>query len=358
MEEPSKSSTTSSITIENLPREILWIIFSYMDQKTAQSSTSTCKLWFELIRGNSDLSSHIYLEPIELHELDERLWDLQLIWARWPVLKTIHFLGYYPIYATEKIAKYSLRLVDSTNCPTLKRVTISASYCLTRFSLELIGNTTFRGATSPASAPGQGKTTITWRRAAAGPAAFYFANQGKTAVLSHVAPLTFKPKDIYIKFVNPIKDMNIHYFQTYFCQLLFWLTNSLQRVQIQVLELYYIEALFPNLRDITDLYVMNTTYNDFLYYDLGKMGHQFKNLRKFHINVNCHMKSKFEDYYEFPADIRDFWQARIDKKFQDITDVKIQIYRGAHYTGEMFFTIIKKPNQKTEIVLVSEALRK
>ena len=113
-----------------------------MDQKTAQSSTATCKLWFELIRGNSDLSSHICLKPIELHELDERLWDLQLIWARWPVLKTIHFLGHYPIYATEKIAKYSLRLVDSTNCPTLKRITISASYCLTRFSLELIGNST------------------------------------------------------------------------------------------------------------------------------------------------------------------------------------------------------------------------
>ena len=297
MEEPSKSSTTSSITVENLPREILWIIFSYMDQKTAQSSTATCKLWFELIRGNSDLSSHICLKPIELHELDERLWDLQLIWARWPELKTIHFLGYYPIYATEKIAKYSLRLVDSTNCPNLKRVTISASYCLTRFSLELIGNS------------------------------------------------TSNLKDICIRFVNPIKDMNIHYFQTCFSQLMFRLTNSLQRLQIQVLELYYINALFPDLRDITDLYVVNTTFNDFIQYDLGKMCQQFKNLRKFHINVSLHMKSldlKITDYYD-PVDV--------DTIFQDITDVKIQFYRYPidRDTGEMVFTIIKKPNQKTEI---------
>ena len=57
MEEPTESSTTSSISIENLPREILSIIFTYMDQKTVQSSTATCKLWFDLIRGNSNLSA-------------------------------------------------------------------------------------------------------------------------------------------------------------------------------------------------------------------------------------------------------------------------------------------------------------
>ena len=60
MEEPPESSTTSSISIENLPREILWIIFSYMDQKTVKSSTATCKLWFDLIHSNSDLYGRIY----------------------------------------------------------------------------------------------------------------------------------------------------------------------------------------------------------------------------------------------------------------------------------------------------------
>ena len=300
-----KSSTTSSISIKNLPREVLWIIFSYMDQNTAQSSAASCKLWFEMIRVNSDLSSHICLKPIELHELDERLRDLQFIWARWPVLKTVHFSGYYPIYglpinATEKIAKYSLRLVDSRDCPTLEKITISASYSLTRFSLELIGNS------------------------------------------------TSNLKDIYIRFINPIKDMNIHYFQTYICQLLFRFTNSLQRVQIQVLELYYINALFPDLKDITDLYVVKTTsFVNLIKFDLRKMCWQFKNLKRFHINVSLGIKSETDNYWVDDYWVKNEFSEDVDTIFQDITDVKIQCYRD---TGGIIFTIAKKPNQKTEIL--------
>ena len=110
-----------------------------------------------------------------------------------------------------------------------------------------------------------------------------------------------------------------------------------------MLDLYYINALFPDLRDITDMYVVNTTFNDFIQYDLGKMCQQFKNLRKFHINVSLHMsESRFENHYD-PEDV--------DTIFQDITDVKIQFYRYPidWDTGEMVFTIIKKPNQKSEI---------
>ena len=45
------------------------------------------------------------------------------------------------------------------------------------------------GATRAALAPGQAKTTITWRRAAAGANAFYFAKQGKTTVLLVLPPM-------------------------------------------------------------------------------------------------------------------------------------------------------------------------
>ena len=61
-----------------------------------QSSTATCKLWFELIRGNSSLSSHICLKTME--DIDKQLCDLELTRARWPALKTVDILGEYSIF--------------------------------------------------------------------------------------------------------------------------------------------------------------------------------------------------------------------------------------------------------------------
>ena len=91
-----KSAATNSISIDNFPREILCIIFSYLDNKSVQNSTATCKPWFELIRGNSNLSSHIYFKIVKLQEFDERVQNLKLTGARWPVLKTVQFHGYFP----------------------------------------------------------------------------------------------------------------------------------------------------------------------------------------------------------------------------------------------------------------------
>jgi hypothetical protein len=142
MDEPPKKkvkvahedSKTSLVSLTNLPREILCTIFSNMDKKSVQNSTGTCKLWFELIRGNSNLSNHICLKTIELQEFDERIGDLELTSARWPVLKTITFFGDYPSFIADKIVQYSLKLLNSKDCPTLEKVIISVSYCLTRFS--------------------------------------------------------------------------------------------------------------------------------------------------------------------------------------------------------------------------------
>ena len=42
-----------------LPREILSIIFSYLDKKSRKNATATSKLWFDVIRNDSNLSNHI-----------------------------------------------------------------------------------------------------------------------------------------------------------------------------------------------------------------------------------------------------------------------------------------------------------
>jgi hypothetical protein len=69
-------------------------------------------------------------------------------------------------------------------------------------------------------------------------------------------------KKIYIKFVSCYTHTQeaIEPFRKNFCQMLNYLTNlALQRVQIIVQKLYYINTLFSNLEHLTDLHVKTTT---------------------------------------------------------------------------------------------------
>ena len=141
MEEPpskkikvNEDSLTNLISVEILPREILYIIFSYLDKKSVQSTTATCKLWFELIRNDSNLSSHVCFKAIKLQEFDKRIQDLEISVARWPVLKTIKFCGHYPYFSVvEKLVQRTTKLVNSKDCPPLEKIIVSVSYCLERF---------------------------------------------------------------------------------------------------------------------------------------------------------------------------------------------------------------------------------
>jgi hypothetical protein len=74
--------------MENLPSEILCIIFSYLDIKARKSATSTCKCWLDVIRSDSNFSNHIcYKRTFE--ELQRRIKNLEWDWKRWPALKTL-----------------------------------------------------------------------------------------------------------------------------------------------------------------------------------------------------------------------------------------------------------------------------
>ena len=153
MEEPPNKKTkanfdrsaTSLISIGYLPREILCIIFAYLDKRSVQHATATCKLWFELIRGNSSLSSHICFKIVQLSKLEVyRMYqNVKLTGARWPVLKKVEFVDnamyrchscnhsdHAYIYRADFIETYSRRLVDPKVCSTLEEIIISATYCL------------------------------------------------------------------------------------------------------------------------------------------------------------------------------------------------------------------------------------
>ena len=120
--------------MENLPSEILCMIFSYLDEKTLQYATSTCKLWFELIRRETNLSSCVNLRNMNVLEFHQKIENSDWIWSRWPVIKTLEF-GIPTLSRdkpfTAKEAKDLHKFLYFEQCPTLEKVISSVSCYLT-----------------------------------------------------------------------------------------------------------------------------------------------------------------------------------------------------------------------------------
>ena len=368
MEEPPNKKTkansaANSICIGNLPREVLCIIFSYMDKTSMQNSTATCKLWFELIRGNPNLSSHIYFKIVKLQEFDQRIQDLNLTgargWrARWPVLKAVEFHGPFPYsYVSEKIALRSRKLVNSKECPTLEKIIINASYGLTRtfpqYSHLLSGSIkelTFNLKDDLKSIQVERVTKLSLILDLKPHEFQEIQERTLTNGLKLIGSTAYNLKEIYIKFVSCFDtEKTKEDFQKSFRQMLEHLKKSLQKVQIEVKNLDHINTLFPYLEELTDLYVKDTDLDEFqifLSFHGPKFRLRFKNLRKFHIDVNLSLDGS--------QLIEDDWMKvrlpqAIDKMFQDITDVKILFNWGTGYPKQTVVTVTKKPNKTTEV---------
>ena len=86
----------NAISIAIIPKEVLCIIFSHLDRQSVKNVTATCKLWLEIIRGDSRRSSHVCLlsRHMSLQGFDEIIADLDFPLVKWPVLKSIEFRGY------------------------------------------------------------------------------------------------------------------------------------------------------------------------------------------------------------------------------------------------------------------------
>ena len=349
-----KSSATNSIGIGNLPREVLCIIFSYLDKKSVRNSTATCNLWFELIRGNSNLSSHV-----KLYDFDKRIQDFKLTGARWPVLKTVQLCG----YVAEKIPIRSMKLVNTKECPTLEKIIISCPYCLTskfpqfpRLLSGTITELTFNLKDELRSIQLEHVTSL-------------MLVLDSKAIRERTLPNGLKLigntannlKELYIRFVNsdaicyywstlnptPEEKEALESFQRSFCQMIKSMAKSLQKVQIKVQHLFYIDTLFPHLEELTDLYVLHTYFDNFQRFiacNLEKFSQQFKNLRRFHIDVSLSRV----DYSQFDW-IKDRLPQVIDEMFQDITDVKIQFNTRRESNEVTAITVTKEPNQNTKV---------
>ena len=128
---PKLDHPVSLTNVGILPREILCIILSYLDKKSVKSAGESCKLWLELIRNDSNLSSHVYLKCDGLKELQTKIEKSEWIWNRWPVLKVLE-LGPLSIKIDEpKSIQEASDLVKSINfkdSSTLEKVIFSANF--------------------------------------------------------------------------------------------------------------------------------------------------------------------------------------------------------------------------------------
>ena len=104
------SDAVNLIKIEILLREILCIIFSYLDKKSVRNATASCKLWFELIWSDNQLSGYMCIEKFGLAQVFKKIYIGEWNWARWPVLKTLKFGGLSAINVQPLLPKNDLLL--------------------------------------------------------------------------------------------------------------------------------------------------------------------------------------------------------------------------------------------------------
>ena len=264
-----------------LPREILCVIFSYLDGKSRLSASEACKFWFELIRNNSNFSSHIFLKYNGLKELKIKIERSEWIWDRWPVLKVLK-LGPPSVHIDEPVsANEALDLVKSINfkeCPTLEKVIFSVNFDLDDFLAEF--NLGFAIAT--------------------------------------VEQLTFNPKHanesfgreqisvlhIDLESANP----SIH---SMFDQNIFeYLNDSIQTVKLTVKYIKTILYLSNTLDFVTDLCVKQLTGS--LLKSTEPIFQQFKRMRKCQVNVTLWSVEEWL-YFEAQGPII------VNEKFQDMS---------------------------------------
>ena len=365
MEEPqikkikvNEDSLSNLTSVEILPREILCIIFSYLDKKYVQNVTATCKLWFELIRNDSNLSSHVCFKVIKIQDFEKRIQDLDASVVRWPALKTIKFCGHYPYFSVvEKLVQHTTKLVNSKDCPPLEKIIVSVSYCLERFFPHLpffgtIEEFTFNPNDDIKSLQVEYisslglELSLGWKSSIN--SEIDIEERRVSSGLELIGATACSLKQISIRSMPFFKQKEVNErFRNSFCQMLKQLSDSLQIVELKVKDLnnVYIDTIIPNFKELTALKVMKTRLEDLKNLNLTKLCEQCKKLRKFHIDVTlCSLSNSDGDWIEneFPE--------HIEKTFQDITDVKIQFYLKKEYPSKLLATITKEPYQNTTVI--------
>ena len=297
----------TQINVGTLPREILCIIFSFLEEKSMRSASETCKLWFKLIRNDSNWSSHIFLKYHGLKELKIKIERSEWIWDRWPVLKVIELGPLSENIEEPKSVKEAVDLVKSINfkeCSTLEKVVFSANIDLEDFIPD-------------------------------------FCPELKIAT---VEELTFNPQHVFESFSTEqisVLHINADSSSLYrsidvselirFNQNIFeYLNDSIQTVKLTV-KYHTMMHYLQNVCDfVTDLYVKDlpgkvlkrcidlcpAVVNGSCDFEIIQIFQLFKRMRKCQVNVPVSSSTEWR-YFEMHGPII------VNEKFQDMTEVTI-----------------------------------
>jgi hypothetical protein len=289
---PKLDHPVSLTNVGILPREILCIIFSYLDKKSVKSASGSCKLWLELIRNDSNLSSHVFLKYDGLKELQTKIEKSEWVWNRWPVLKVLE-LGHLSVNIDEaRLIQEALDYVKSINfkdSSTLEKVICSAN-----FDLEDI-----------------------------------FPDVCSELRIATIEKLTFNPKHVNESFgmeqisllhINLDSNMPLLHcsrFRRFNQNMLKYLNDSIQSVQLTVEYVTMIHKISNVCDFVTDLSVKHLDGNLFRisYLFIIPIFQQFKRLKKCQVNVNLW---SFEEWHYFGIQ----GQIIVNEKFLDMTEVK------------------------------------
>ena len=103
----------------NLPTEIWCKIFSYLPFKSKKNATTTCKMWFRLIRDDQKFSGYILISWHNMEKAIDKLqwnWD----WNNWPALKTLK-LKSHPLAIvgdSRETIQRAIEKLSLKDCPT------------------------------------------------------------------------------------------------------------------------------------------------------------------------------------------------------------------------------------------------
>ena len=289
---PKLDHPVAQTNVGILPREILSIIFSYLEEKSMRSASETCKLWFELIRNDSNFSSHIFLKYNGLKELQAKIKKSEWIWDRWPVLKVLE-LGPLSVNIDElKSLKEAVDLVKSINfkdCPTLEKVIFSVNFGLEDFFPDFHTD---------------------WRIATVEQLTFNPKHANESFGREQISVLHI---DLDSSNLNPFMDLSRFDLNI----LNDCLNDSIQTVKLTVKYVKNFLALSNTLDFVTDLYVKQLTGS--LLKSTVPMFQQFKRMRKCQVNVTLWSLEEWL-YFETQGPII------VNEKFQDMTEVNLSFH--------------------------------
>ena len=359
------SFAVSLIKIEILPREILCIIFSYLDKKSVQNATASCKLWFNLIRGDSKLSGYINFEKFGVEPLFRKISIGEWNWARWPALKTLRFGG----LSDANFQNTFFTLLCFKGCPTLEKVVMSGSCTLTgifpkfpNLPLGIIEELTFDQKTDIESVGIEHVSRLKFLLDSSQDDEQIFETQAKTisqnlkllnSTAHHLKSISVISRDIAFTnvmvrapsfFGEMTKDL-----KNSFGQMFQQLDKTLESVHVIVDRICDIDHLFSDSTPITEIWIEKLDMQE---KDIGsklrhgirqeininrltKLFHRFKKLRK--CRVDLELSEEYEDQN------CNTWPKFVEENFKDIADFKFRFF----YCKKIVKTI---QNEKIEVL--------